>query len=151
MSVGQNVVASGQFLIDSEASLRGAFDNLAGSNETEDSNAKPDLMPMPSAQPESMPNSMPMPPVQPQSMPIPTRRRNPPTEGADMLSALIRWSIQNRFLVLMGTLLLTGWGVHATLSTPLDALPDLSDTQVIIRTEFPVRPRRWWRTRLPIR
>jgi Cu(I)/Ag(I) efflux system membrane protein CusA/SilA len=58
-------------------------------------------------------------------------------ERTDMLSALIRWSIQNRFLVLMGTLLLTAWGVHATLSTPLDALPDLSDTQVIIRTEFP--------------
>jgi copper/silver efflux system protein len=54
-----------------------------------------------------------------------------------MLVSLIRWSIQNRFLVLMGTLLLAAWGVHATLSTPLDALPDLSDTQVIIRTEFP--------------
>jgi copper/silver efflux system protein len=54
-----------------------------------------------------------------------------------MLALLIRWSIQNRFLVLMGTLLLAAWGVHATLSTPLDALPDLSDTQVIIRTEFP--------------
>jgi copper/silver efflux system protein len=58
-------------------------------------------------------------------------------ERTDMLGALIRWSIQNRFLVLMGTLLLTAWGIHATLSTPLDALPDLSDTQVIIRTEFP--------------
>src|SRR6202007_2125898 len=33
--------------------------------------------------------------------------------------------------------LLAAWGIHATLSTPLDALPDLSDTQVIIRTEFP--------------
>jgi copper/silver efflux system protein len=54
-----------------------------------------------------------------------------------MLGALIRWSIQNRFLVLMGTVLLTAWGVHATRATPLDALPDLSDTQVIIRTEFP--------------
>jgi len=54
-----------------------------------------------------------------------------------MLASLIRWSIQNRFLVLMGTLLLAAWGVHATISTPLDALPDLSDTQVIIRTEFP--------------
>jgi Cu(I)/Ag(I) efflux system membrane protein CusA/SilA len=54
-----------------------------------------------------------------------------------MLASLIRWSIQNRFLVLMATLLLTAWGAHATLSTPLDALPDLSDTQVIIRTEFP--------------
>jgi Cu(I)/Ag(I) efflux system membrane protein CusA/SilA len=56
---------------------------------------------------------------------------------AEMPASLIRWSIQNRFLVLMGTLLLAAWGVHATLSTPLDALPDLSDTQVIIRTEFP--------------
>ena len=54
-----------------------------------------------------------------------------------MLASLIRWSIQNRFLVLMATGLLTAWGIHATLATPLDALPDLSDTQVIIRTEFP--------------
>jgi Cu(I)/Ag(I) efflux system membrane protein CusA/SilA len=54
-----------------------------------------------------------------------------------MLASLIRWSIQNRFLVLMSTALLAAWGIHATLSTPLDALPDLSDTQVIIRTEFP--------------
>jgi Cu(I)/Ag(I) efflux system membrane protein CusA/SilA len=37
----------------------------------------------------------------------------------------------------MATALLTAWGVHATLSTPLDALPDLSDTQVIVRTEYP--------------
>src|SRR6202158_2721384 len=54
-----------------------------------------------------------------------------------MLTSLIRWSIQNRFLVLMATALLAAWGVQATLSTPLDALPDLSDTQVIIRTEYP--------------
>lgn len=54
-----------------------------------------------------------------------------------MLASLIRWSIQNRFLVLMATGLLAVWGIHATLSTPLDALPDLSDTQVIIRTEYP--------------
>jgi copper/silver efflux system protein len=54
-----------------------------------------------------------------------------------MLSALIRWSIKNRLLVLMTTALLVAWGVHATLSAPLDALPDLSDTQVIIRTEYP--------------
>jgi Cu(I)/Ag(I) efflux system membrane fusion protein len=53
LRVGQNVVASGQFLIDSEASLRGAFDNLAGSNETEEPGAKPELMPMPSAQPSA--------------------------------------------------------------------------------------------------
>jgi Cu(I)/Ag(I) efflux system membrane protein CusA/SilA len=54
-----------------------------------------------------------------------------------MLASLIRWSIQNRFLVLMATGLLAAWGIYATLSTPLDALPDLSDTQVIIRTEYP--------------
>jgi copper/silver efflux system protein len=54
-----------------------------------------------------------------------------------MLASLIRWSIQNRFLVLMATALLAAWGIHATLSTPLDALPDLSDTQVIIRTVYP--------------
>src|ERR1700733_12460240 len=57
--------------------------------------------------------------------------------ATDMLASLIHWSIQNRFLVLMGTLLLAAWGIHATLSTPLDGLPDLSDTQGIIRTEFP--------------
>lgn len=51
LSVGQNVVASGQFLIDSEASLRGAFDNLAGATEAQDPDAKPELMPAPSAQP----------------------------------------------------------------------------------------------------
>jgi len=54
-----------------------------------------------------------------------------------MLASLIRWSIQNRLLVLMTAGLLAAWGIHATLSTPLDALPDLSDTQVIIRTEYP--------------
>jgi copper/silver efflux system protein len=54
-----------------------------------------------------------------------------------MLASLIRWSIKNRFLVLMATALVAAWGVHATLSTPLDALPDLSDTQVIIRIEYP--------------
>ena len=56
-----------------------------------------------------------------------------------MIAALIRWSIRNRVLVLLVTALLAAWGVHATLATPLDALPDLSDTQVIIRTEFPGR------------
>src|SRR5258708_6181650 len=42
LSAGQNVVASGQFLIDSEASLRGAFENLAGSNEAQEISAKPE-------------------------------------------------------------------------------------------------------------
>jgi Cu(I)/Ag(I) efflux system membrane protein CusA/SilA len=54
-----------------------------------------------------------------------------------MIARLIRWSIANRFLVLLATLLLGAWGIHALLKTPLDALPDLSDVQVIIRTTYP--------------
>jgi len=54
-----------------------------------------------------------------------------------MIAALIRWSVGNRFLVLIATLILTAWGVVAMLRTPLDALPDLSDVQVIIRTSYP--------------
>ncbi|MDZ4396959.1 efflux RND transporter permease subunit, partial [Hydrogenophaga sp.] len=54
-----------------------------------------------------------------------------------MIAALIRWSIANRFLVLLATALLSAWGVVALQRTPLDALPDLSDTQVIIRTTWP--------------
>ena len=54
-----------------------------------------------------------------------------------MIAALIRWSVANRFLVLVGTALVAAWGVVSLLRTPLDAIPDLSDTQVIIRTPFP--------------
>jgi Cu(I)/Ag(I) efflux system membrane protein CusA/SilA len=54
-----------------------------------------------------------------------------------MIEKVIRWSITNRLLVLLGTLLLSGWGLWALSKTPLDALPDLSDVQVIIRTSFP--------------
>ncbi|HEX6004309.1 MAG TPA: efflux RND transporter permease subunit [Burkholderiales bacterium] len=54
-----------------------------------------------------------------------------------MIAQLIRWSIANRFLVLMATLIVTAWGVYSVAKTPLDALPDLSDVQVIIRTPFP--------------
>ena len=54
-----------------------------------------------------------------------------------MITALIRWSIVNRFLVLLATLVITAWGSWSVLKTPLDALPDLSDVQVIIRTSYP--------------
>ena len=54
-----------------------------------------------------------------------------------MIAALIRWSIANRLLVLVATLLVAAWGVVSLLRTPLDAIPDLSDTQVIVRTTFP--------------
>ena len=54
-----------------------------------------------------------------------------------MLVRLIEWSAHNRFLVLIATLLLVGWGLVAVKQTPLDAIPDLSDVQVIIKTSFP--------------
>ena len=54
-----------------------------------------------------------------------------------MIARLIHWSIGNRPLVLLVTLLVGGWGVWAVKTTPLDALPDLSDVQVIVRTTFP--------------
>src|SRR5687767_10490665 len=54
-----------------------------------------------------------------------------------MIGALIRWSIANRLLVLLATLMVSAWGVVSLLRTPLDAIPDLSDTQVIIRTSYP--------------
>ena len=54
-----------------------------------------------------------------------------------MIASLIRWSIHNRFLVLLATVIISAWGVISVLRTPLDALPDLSDVQVIIRTTFP--------------
>ncbi|AJZ56991.1 heavy metal efflux pump, CzcA family protein [Paraburkholderia fungorum] len=54
-----------------------------------------------------------------------------------MIARLIRWSIHNRFLVLLATLLVTAWGVYSVTQTPLDALPDLSDTQVIIKASYP--------------
>lgn len=54
-----------------------------------------------------------------------------------MIARLIRWSVANRFLVLLATLMLTAWGGWAVRMTPVDALPDLSDVQVIIRTSYP--------------
>lgn len=54
-----------------------------------------------------------------------------------MIAALIRWSVANRFLVLMATVFLVVAGIFSVARTPLDALPDLSDTQVIIRTPYP--------------
>ena len=54
-----------------------------------------------------------------------------------MIKALIRWSLANRFLVLLAAVLLTAGGIWSLLRTPLDALPDLSDVQVIIRTSYP--------------
>ena len=54
-----------------------------------------------------------------------------------MLSRIIQWSGRNPFLVLLATLFLILGGVYAVMKTPLDALPDLSDVQVIVYTEYP--------------
>ncbi len=54
-----------------------------------------------------------------------------------MIEALIRWSINNRAAVLLAALILTGAGIFAVSRTPVDAIPDLSDVQVIIKTSFP--------------
>ena len=54
-----------------------------------------------------------------------------------MLSKIINWSGRNRFLVLLATLFVVVGGVFAVLRTPIDALPDLSDVQVIVYTEYP--------------
>lgn len=54
-----------------------------------------------------------------------------------MIAKLIRWSITNRFLVLLATVFIAGWGAWSLARTPLDAIPDLSDVQVIIRTTYP--------------
>ncbi len=53
-----------------------------------------------------------------------------------MIAALIRWSLANRLLVLLASLFATAWGVWAVQNSAIDALPDLSDTQVIIRTPY---------------
>ena len=54
-----------------------------------------------------------------------------------MIAKIIRWSIENRSLVLIFTALLAAWGLFAVKNTPLDAIPDLSDLQVIIKTTYP--------------
>ena len=54
-----------------------------------------------------------------------------------MIAAIIRWSVSNRFFVLLTTLIIIGGGLFTLKNTPIDALPDLSDVQVIIKTSYP--------------
>ncbi|TMO25626.1 CusA/CzcA family heavy metal efflux RND transporter [Pseudoalteromonas sp. S4492] len=54
-----------------------------------------------------------------------------------MIAAVIRWSVGNRFFVLLLSLILAGFGVFSLKNTPVDALPDLSDIQVIVKTSYP--------------
>ena len=54
-----------------------------------------------------------------------------------MIAALIRWSIENRILVIIGATIIAALGIWSVKETPVDALPDLSDVQVIVKTSFP--------------
>ena len=54
-----------------------------------------------------------------------------------MVAGIIRWSIQNRFLILLATVLLVLWSFYTIRNTSVDAIPDLSDVQVIIKTDYP--------------
>src|SRR5450432_1989899 len=53
-----------------------------------------------------------------------------------MINGIIEWSLRNRFLVLCGAWLLAGFGVHALYQTPVDAIPDLSENQVIVYADW---------------
>ncbi len=184
VDVGQRVVVSGQFLVDSEANLRAALARMA----TEDSKGAPATAPADTAA-----SSTPAKPavykaegvVRAVGNEILIRHGDLPGSGngrdddgvratagrrareraagnarhlrihddagwrradrldragqgtAQMIAALIRWSVANRFLVLLAAVLVAAVGVWAVRTTPLDAIPDLSDTQVIIRTTFP--------------
>jgi Cu(I)/Ag(I) efflux system membrane protein CusA/SilA len=54
-----------------------------------------------------------------------------------MLEKIIEYSIKNRFLIMLATVFILFWGIYSLATTPLDAIPDLSDVQVIIYTEYP--------------
>jgi Cu(I)/Ag(I) efflux system membrane protein CusA/SilA len=60
------------------------------------------------------------------------------TSGKEnLISKLIEWSINNKFIVIIMTIALIGGGIWAVFNTSVDAIPDLSDVQVIIYTEYP--------------
>ena len=111
LAEGQRIVSSAQFLLDSEASLSGLFT------------------------PPRIPRHVPLPH---DSTAAPHQHDAGHTDGRTaMIAAVIRWSLGNRFLVVLASVFLAGWGLWAVRTTPVDALPDLSDVQVIIRTSFP--------------
>src|SRR5678815_150450 len=56
-----------------------------------------------------------------------------------MIPRLIEWSLRNRFIVAVATLFLVGWGIRAVFTTPVDAIPDLSENQVIVFADWPGR------------
>src|SRR5258708_1590897 len=54
-----------------------------------------------------------------------------------MIAGIIRWSLKNRFLILLATVMLVLWSFYSIKNTAVDAIPDLSDVQVIIKTDYP--------------
>jgi len=54
-----------------------------------------------------------------------------------MIAAVIKWSIKNRVLVVLATVILIASGIYSVLNISVDAIPDLSDVQVIIKTPYP--------------
>ena len=67
-----------------------------------------------------------------------------------MIAGVIRWSTRNAFLVLLATAFIVFAGIYAIGHTALDAIPDLSDTQVIVYTEYPGQAPQVIRIRSPI-
>lgn len=54
-----------------------------------------------------------------------------------MVERLIEWSLRHRWIVLLGSIFLAGWGIYSAQHMVLDAIPDISDTQVIVKTNYP--------------
>ena len=52
-----------------------------------------------------------------------------------MLNRVIEWSVHHIFIVMLGTVFIVVWGIYSVVKTPIDAIPDLSDVQVIVYTE----------------
>ena len=172
---GQQVAVSGQFLIDSEASLSGLTQRMgAGSTGAGDTKTQAAAGPIhegtgtvealsdtavtlkhgPIASLQWGSMTMPFSLAEPRrgegpeggrqrALPLPAgrwrlrHREYREDRRWPMIEKLIRWSVRNRFLVLLATAFFTAWGVWAVRTTPIDALPDLSDVQVIIRTTYP--------------
>ena len=53
-----------------------------------------------------------------------------------MIEKIIEWSAKNKFFIFLGVFFAIAWGIWAMMHTPLDAIPDLSDRQVIVFTEW---------------
>ena len=68
---------------------------------------------------------------------MPTNQDHKHDPSKSFAAKIIDWSVANQFFVMLGALVLLAAGIVSITKIPLDAIPDLSDTQVIIRTDFP--------------